>query len=523
MREQSTGQSTFSTFIVMFSTLISRLLGFARTAVITALFGATGQADIINVTFAFPNNLRKLLAEGALSSAFIPVISEAIVDEEDKPVRSKTLVRDLIGFQLLIIIPICFFSILFAQALIDHVLTQFSDPADVLLSSKLFRYFINYLLFISVSAVMIGVLNSHSRFFIPAITPIIFSVAVITSLLLFHRRLGVYAMAVGVLIGGAGQVAFQFPLFKKMGYTILPSFRFFSNPDFRRIMRQWLPVLATSSVFTLNQQVAFILASGLQTGSASALSYALVFWQLPFGIFSASITTVLFPKMSRQVSQDDLSGLRNSVQYGVRFLFVLLIPSAIVLGTLGKEIISVAIQRGMFSAEDTNLTAFVLTGYSYGLFSVGAFNFIQRYYYSSKQYLFPFYISVLVTAVDITLSLILKETSLRVAGLSIANSISFSLGFFFLLIHAYRQIGGLPLRLLGMTVVKVLTASIPVYAAILYMQSFTGEYWRYGSSWKSLGLLLGELLIILAFYFLMYKVLKVEMLSYLLSRFKKKA
>ncbi|MFW6274799.1 MAG: lipid II flippase MurJ, partial [Spirochaetota bacterium] len=171
MKEESTGQSTIATFIVMSSTFVSRILGFLRTAAITAIFGATGKADIINVTFAIPNNLRKLLAEGALSSAFIPVLSEAIIAEGKEASRSRQLVRHLIGFQLLIIIPLCIVSVVFAEPLIQFVLTQFKDAEQLALSTKLFRFFINYLLFISVSAVLIGVLNSHGRFFIPSITP----------------------------------------------------------------------------------------------------------------------------------------------------------------------------------------------------------------------------------------------------------------------------------------------------------------------------------------------------------------
>ena len=523
MQEKSTGQSTLSTFIVMSSTFISRILGFVRTAAITAIFGATGKADIINVTFAVPNNLRKLLAEGALSSAFIPVLSEAIVEEGDQPERSKLLVRHLIGFQLLIIIPLCSLSIIFARPLIQFVLTQFKDAEQLALSTKLFRFFINYLLFISVSAVIIGVLNSHSRFFIPAITPIIFSVSVIASIIIFHSSLGIYSMAAGVLIGGAGQVAFQYPLFRRMGYSVMPAFNFVRNPDFVRIMRLWAPVVATSSVFTVNQQVAFILASGLETGSASALSYALVFWQLPFGIFSTSITTVLFPKMSRQVSQNDLSGLRESVQYGLRFLLALLIPSALVMSLMGREIISIAIQRGMFLTEDTELTAFVLSGFCYGLFSVGAFNFLQRYFYSSKQYAFPFYVALGVLIVDVTLSLILKETALRVAGLSIANSISFSLGLIVLFLHTYRQLGGLSFRALGLTALKVVAASFPVALAILKMQSLFGPYWRTGSSLAGLGFLLIEIVVIITMYVVLYRILRVEMVSYLFKRFKRKA
>ncbi|MFP4267154.1 MAG: murein biosynthesis integral membrane protein MurJ [Spirochaetaceae bacterium] len=517
MKEQSTRQSTVSTFIVASSTFLSRILGFLRTAVITAIFGATGQADIINIVFAVPNNLRKLLAEGALSSAFIPVISEAVVEEGEERSRSGTLARNIITFQLLIIIPICLISILLSRQLIENVLTQFKDPEQIELASSLFRFFINYLLFIAVSSVLIGVLNSHSRFFIPAITPILFSIAVISSILLLHRSLGVYSMAVGVFAGGAAQVLFQLPLFRKLGYSLVPHFGF-SNPDFKRVMKHWLPVLATSSVFTVNQQVAFLLASGLETGSASSLAYALVFFQLPFGIFSASITTVLFPKMSRQFGRGDLEGLRYSVQYGVRFLLALLIPSAIVLGTLGREIISIAIQRGMFTGENTALTAFVLRGYCYGLFSVGAFNFLQRFFYSAKNYKLPFYIAFSVAVLDIVLSIILKETSLRVAGLSIANSVSFSLGFAALLAAAFRLLDGLSFRGIILTLGKTLLSSVPAYTVLKVLQRAFGDYWSAGSSFIGLGLLLLQLAAAGLIYYIMYKILKVEMVEHLLRK-----
>lgn len=164
--ETTTGKrdSTFFTMVVMLCTFVSRILGFVRTAVITAVFGAGGKADVINATFAVPNNLRKLLAEGALSSAFIPVLSETIVNEDAKRSRSSLLVRTLITFQLLILIPFTILAIIFAEPLVRHVVTQFKDPAQIALSIDLFRYFIVYLLLISISSVLMGLLNSHDRF-----------------------------------------------------------------------------------------------------------------------------------------------------------------------------------------------------------------------------------------------------------------------------------------------------------------------------------------------------------------------
>ena len=151
-------KSTLSTFLVMVCTFVSRLLGFLRIAVISAIFGASGKADIINLTFSIPNNFRKLLAEGALSSAFIPVLSASI--QKDRTLKtSRNIVQNIITFQLCILLPFCLLSILFAEPLVSKVLSEFSDPADLDLASRLFSWFILYLIFVSVSAAMMGVIN----------------------------------------------------------------------------------------------------------------------------------------------------------------------------------------------------------------------------------------------------------------------------------------------------------------------------------------------------------------------------
>lgn len=514
MRKPVSGKndSTLFTMIVMLCTFGSRILGFVRTAVISAIFGAGGLADVINATFAVPNNLRKLLAEGALSSAFIPVLSETIVGESSARERSSRLVRTLITFQLLILVPFTILSIVFAEPLVEHVITQFRDPGQIELAIALFRFFIVYLVLISVSSVLMALLNSHDRFFIPAFTPVFFSISVISSILLLHRQLGPFSMAAGVLFGGLGQILFQLPQSIRLGYRFRPLFNF-RDDDFRKILTRWLPVLATSSVFTINQQVAFILASGLETGSVSALSYALVFWQLPFGIFSASVTTVLFPKMSRQAGSGDREGLRDSVQYGLRFLFVLLAPSALFLGFFGRETISVALQRGMFAADDTLMTASVLTAYCWGLFSVGAFTFLQRFFYSVRNYRLPFIVATLVAAVDIALSLVLKETRLGVGGLAVANSVSFTLGTVLMIHLAFRELEGLALKSFFRTCAKVLISLLPAAIFASAMRFFAGSWWLGGSGVANALFLAGEVLATIVLVLFMYRLTGIEMMD----------
>lgn len=511
-------KSTISTYIVMGSTFLSRILGFLRTAVISSIFGASGTADVINLTFAIPNNLRKLMAEGALSAAFIPVLSETIEkDKKQKTNLTQKVFQNLIGFQLIIIVPVSVLAIIFAEPLITNILTQFNNQEQIELSVSLFRYFINYLLFISISAVIMGLLNSLNHFFIPAVTPILFSISVLTSILLLHRIIGVYSMTVGVLLGGFAQVLFQYPQLRRLGFKLLPDFSF-RNEYFRKIIKQWLPVVATSSLFTINQQIAFLFSSGLEEGSTSALVNALVFWQLPFGIFSASITTVLFPRMSRQSILNDTDGLRYTVNYGIRLLFSLLIPSAIIYIFFGKIIIATALQRGLFTAENTIMTHNVLMAYSLGLFSIGGFNFLQRFFYSRREYHIPFYTALIICLIDIVLSVILKETKLRVTGLALANTIAFTIGFFILLILSRKSLHRLNGFLIIKSAGKVLISVVPASMISIYIVTIIGNRWITGGTLINFSIVIIIAVIWLVVTFFMFKLTGLEAIDFILKR-----
>lgn len=521
MASNNTNNTARSTVIVMFCTLLSRILGFVRIGVITAVFGASGKADVINLTFSIPNNLRKLSAEGALSSAFIPVLSKAVAGDDEQKKDAARIVRNLVAFQLALLVPLSIICIIFSKPLIGVVLSEFSEPWKLEMSSGLFKWFINYLLFISISAVIMGALNSSGHFLIPAITPILFSVCVISSILFLHSSLDVYSMVVGVTVGGIAQILFQLPKFKKYGFDLKPDFSF-RNEKFKTILKQWLPVLATSSILTITQTIAFRFSSGLAEGSTSALSYAIVFWQFPYGIFSASISTVLFPKMSRQIGLDDRVGLRDTLQYGIRYLAVLLIPSSIFLSMYGHEIISVAIQRGEFTAENTSMTAMVLYMYSLGLFSSGAYNFLQRYFYSSSNYKIPFIVTSIVAVVDIILSLWLKETRLGVGGLAFANSAAFTAGLIVFLFIIRKKEGRFHGGKILVTLLKVAVSMIPFIFFIIIIDHFCGSWWIDGSSFRNLLLLIGVFAGSCILILTMYKILKIEMLDDIFRRGRKR-
>ena len=209
-QEQDKQRSTsLSALVVMVATLFSRMLGFVKVALISHLFGATGKADVFNFVFDIPNNLRKLMAEGALSSAFIPTLSQSIADKNGS---DKRLVRTLLTFQFLILIPLCVLAVIFKREVILF-LSEYEDPDRIELAASLFQFFIHYILFVSISAVIMATLNSRRHFLTPALAPIVFSVCVIISVLAFHKKWDIFSMALGVLSGGVAQILIQLPVF----------------------------------------------------------------------------------------------------------------------------------------------------------------------------------------------------------------------------------------------------------------------------------------------------------------------
>jgi putative peptidoglycan lipid II flippase len=501
----------------MGATLVSRFLGFVRIAVIGAVFGASGSADVLNAVFNIPNNLRKLLAEGALSSAFIPVLSQGLADraqrEKGDPER---LVRHVLMFQSLVLIPLLVLSVVFARKITGFIL-DFPELERQVLAADLFRWLIHYTLLISISAVLMGSLNSANRFAVPAFTPIVFSVFVIGSVLLLQRVLGVDAMVVGVLAGGVGQILFQTPSYLRSGFDFRPSFAF-SDPLFRKVLRQWVPVLASSSIFVINQQVAVYFASGLEDGSTSALANAIVFWQLPLGVFGASVTTVLFPRMSREAAGEHPVDLRETVAYGIRAISALLIPSAIILALLSFETIAVLMQRGQFTAENTRMASRVLIAYCTGMVSVGTFNFLLRSFYARGDFVTPTITSLGVLVLDVAFSLVLKQTALRVAGLAVANSIAFTAGAGVLYGITRRALSGVHTGRVLKTVGKSLLACTPAAAGLIAFRVAGPSRLESGSNGGNLlllaGLGVGSLLVVGTLYW----ILKMEAVTILLKR-----
>ncbi len=399
------------------------------------------------------------------------------------------------------LLPLVVAGIVFAPAVIA-VLAPFGGVSEKqALAIDLFRWFIVFLIPVSWSAVMMGVENTHQKFAIPAISPILFSVAVIASLLLWAPTMDVYAQIPGVLVGGLLPVLLQwFPL-RRLGYSAKPLLRFWI-PEMRETLRKWGPALMISGISLLNQQISMTLATTLPEGSVSSLANAIVFWQLPAGVLSASVITVYFPRMSRQVAGRDWDAASATMVQGLELQAVLLLPAGLLLSLFAEPLIGLALQRGAFTYENTVLAARVLSWLAWGLFLSGVFNFLQRFFYAKGDFRAPFRVSIVWAVTDVLVSVTLMLTPLGVLGLAAGSVAGFLVGAVTLLVLAWKSLPWRRLGELGWFLLRVALALTPVTLAWFVALGTTGKWWVAGLTWPAAGLLVAEGLSALVIVFL---------------------
>lgn len=506
-------KTAHNSIILMACTLASRILGIVKARAIATVFGATGIADVINFTFNIPNNFRKLFAEGALSSAYIPVFTTLITQEKGSGRASAALLARMQGFQLLVSVPLVALTWLFRGSIITF-LSDFSDPSHIALSGELLVYFMVFLGTISFAALYGGVLQSHHSFFTAAAAPLLFSVSVISSVYLLSDRLGAYAMAVGVVSGGFLQAVVTFLRLRALGYRAQISFNF-SDHAFRKVMRGWAPVTITAVIAIVTQQVAFYFASSLEEGVVTAFSNAIILWQAPYGIFYSAIATVFFPAMVAAYHGKDSRELGLLVSRALVHISTFLIPAAIALAVLRNETTAVLLQSGRFRLEDTIRTGQILLWFSVGMPVVAWYAFLQRVCFSTDRFSLTVSVGIIVAVVDIALTWIAVSKGYGGQGLSLANSVAHLVGVFLLWMRIMREdhilFPGVPfIREIG----KLLVANVPLgILCWLYVSRGGHQWWTDGSTWANALSLFALYLLAISITLVSYKIARVDFIN----------
>lgn len=348
-------------------TMVSRVLGLIRDQTISYSFGANAATDAFWVAFRIPNFMRRLFAEGSFSTAFVPVFTE--VKETRPHAELKALmgrVSGTLGGVLLLIVAL---GLIFAP----QVTALFSpgavdEPGKFQLTVALLRLTFPFLLFVSLTALSGGALNSFHRFGLPALTPVILNLCMIAGALWLAPRLQVPIMAMGwaILVAGALQLAFQLPALRGLDLLTWPRWGW-RHPEVRRILKLMVPTLFGSSVAQVNLLLDTVIASLLIAGSQSWLSQADRFLELPLGLFGAALGTVILPSLSRHHVATDRAGFSRALDWGLRITLLIAVPAMLGLLLLAEPLVATLFQHGHFTAFDTRMATLSVSALSFGL------------------------------------------------------------------------------------------------------------------------------------------------------------
>jgi putative peptidoglycan lipid II flippase len=417
--------------VVSVCTFLSRILGLVRDASLAYVLGASGSADAFYVAFKIPNFFRRLFAEGAFAQAFVPVLSDYRVNEGKGEVRS--LIAAVSGSLALILLCVTALFMLCAPWAIYVFAPGFvADVEQSRLASELLVITFPYLLFISLTALAGGILNAHGEYAVPAITPIFLNISLIVATMWFARSAAQAETAVawGVFFAGLIQLIFQVPFLAKLRLLPMPTLGF-RHPGVKRIFVLIVPALFGVSVGQINLLLDTVLASFLQTGSITWLYLSDRLYELPLGIFAIAISTVILPSLSRSFAGGESSGFSDTLDWALRLLLLIAIPSSLALCMLAEPLIATIFYRGELTVNDVTMAAQSLQAYSLGLVFMMLIKVLAPGYYARQDTKTPVRIGIIAMISNMVLNLILVGP-LGHVGLALATSLSAGLNAFLL-------------------------------------------------------------------------------------------
>jgi putative peptidoglycan lipid II flippase len=510
-----------STTIVSLATFVSRLFGLIREQVFAFLFGAGFATDAFVAAFRIPNLLRDLFAEGALSAAFVPVFTDYLVNKDKK--EAFRLGNLVVNALLVILSLIVIVGILIAPLIVDLIAPGFNSiPGKSELTALLARIMFPFLLLISLAAVAMGMLNSLRHFGVPAFAPVFLNLGMILAGFLisplFEER--IIGMAIGVLLGGLGQWAFQLPSLRREGYRYKPLLSF-RDPGVRRIIFLMTPAVLGLASTQINIFVNTVIASFLPQGSPSYLNYSFRLMHFPLGVFGVAVATVTLPVVATYAAQKDIPNVLSTCASSLKLVFFLTLPSIFFLSLAAKPIISVLYQHGEFSYADTIFTSQALIFYAIGLFAYASVRVIAPVFYSFGDTKTPVKVSVLAVAVNIILNLSFMRP-LSFKGLALATSLSAMVNMFTLTSLLRRRIGPLNLTDLSSHFLKILGCSGFMGAALFVFQEAIPLNLESAALLPKILYLLVLFLLAAGSYILASSILKIRELALVLSIIKRK-
>jgi putative peptidoglycan lipid II flippase len=462
--------------VVAANTLLSRILGLVRESVIAAVFGAGGLTDIFFTAFRLPNMLRNLLGEGSLTKSFLPQFTRARAESQEE---AETVASIVYTFLLLILAVITIVFTVFAKYVIMVFAPGFmADPEWFNLAVILTQVMFPYCFFIILVAFTQGILNSYKHFFSPAFSPVILNTIIIIAALaltpLMPEGFEIFSLAIGVLVAGVLQLAFQIPFLRRYGTFFRLNFNF-RHPRVIQIALLFFPTLFGSSIYYLNLLISNSLASLIGVGAISYLFWAQRFFEFPLSITASPLNTAVFPYVAEYAAEGNMKKMGDTIGFGLRLVVLVSVPATAGLIFTARPIINLALQRGNFTAEAAAATAAALVAFSFGLFFYSFRNVLINVFFSLEDSKRPVYASGIHLIVFVAACLLLMNlTDLKHVSLALASSIGVSVDAILLLWWLRRRVdksvkvaAGVPQTLIKTIIASVLM-SVPGYFMINY-------------------------------------------------------
>lgn len=433
---------------VSVAVMCSRVLGLVREQIFAGLFGAGFTYDAFVVAFRIPNLLRDLFGEGALSAAFVTVFTA--YDTKRTQEETWRLASNVLTFIVILLSSLTLFAIYFAGPLVHLLAPDFAlIDGKVALTEKLTRIMLPFLVFISLSAVVMGILNTKGRFFVPAIASSFFNLgSIIGGVSLSYLMPGygqppIVGMAIGTLIGGIMQLGIQFPTLFKTGFRYKPVLDL-RDPGLHRILKLMIPATVGLSAVQINIFVNTNFASTCGDGAVSWLYYAFRLVQLPIGLFGVALSIAMLPVLAKQAAEKDVENMKQTMISSLTLVFALTLPATIWLMMLATEMIRLIFERGAFTAFDTTATAQTLAYFAIGLFAYSANKVLVPAFYALDKTKYP----VIASFISVFANIIIVSLTIEKFGhlaIAFSTSCTMLINFVFLMTVLYKSMGGYPL------------------------------------------------------------------------------
>jgi putative peptidoglycan lipid II flippase len=412
-----------NTAIFSILTGLSRIAGLMREVLASSYFGLSPAFSAFTLAFYIPNVVRSLFADSALSAAFVPVFTELL--EENKKREAFRLASTLFMVMLIALGVITIVFILAAGLIVPLFTGSEFTTAMTDLSVGLSRVMFPIVLILGLNGLTVGILQAYDHFTIPALSPLVWNV-VIMAFLVFGRPFfsdDLYAYAVGILIGTGVQFVMALPTLRKVGFHFEFHFNY-RDPRVKHVFALMLPVCIGLGLINFNVFANSILGGYVSAEAPRAIDAAFRIYMLPQGMFSVAIATVLFPQLSRLAARRDMPGLRNTVDNGLRLIFLLLLPATAATLVLSTPITRLVFQRGAFDASDTELVATALFWFSFSLPFSGVNLLLTRTFFSLQRPWLVTYLSVGNLIVNVGVSIIFVAMGFGIGGIVAGTAIA---------------------------------------------------------------------------------------------------